>query len=96
MAPRLPEPMLDEITNNLRAIHPGLDVPAPIGSAFMHWGSDPREIAWTFWRAGVNSDDAMPQALPPGSCDPDSRLRRDVLPGPSLGRGCIGDRPCPG
>ena len=25
---------------------------SPIGSAFMHWGSDPREIAWTFWRAG--------------------------------------------
>jgi lysine 2-monooxygenase len=60
-----PEPLLDEIRRNLRAIHPGVDVPDPSGSAFMHWGSDPREIAWTFWRAGVNSDAAMLQALQP-------------------------------
>ena len=42
--------------------------PGPNGSAFMHWGSDPREIAWTFWRAGVNSDEAMVSARQP---DPD-------------------------
>jgi monoamine oxidase len=60
-----PKPLLDEITRNLRAIHPGADVPEPAGSAFMHWGSDPREIAWTFWRAGVNSDEAMANALHP-------------------------------
>jgi monoamine oxidase len=60
-----PPPLLDEITSNLRAIHPGADVPMPIGSAFMHWGSDPREIAWTFWRAGFNSDEAMAAALQP-------------------------------
>ena len=35
---------------------------------FMHWGSDPREIAWTFWRAGFNSDEAMVTARQP---DPD-------------------------
>jgi monoamine oxidase len=34
----------------------------------MHWGSDPREIAWTFWRAGSNSDIAMKNARQP---DPD-------------------------
>ena len=60
-----PGPLLDEVTRNLRAIHPGADVPSPSGSAFMHWGSDPREIAWTFWRAGVNSDEAMVRALQP-------------------------------
>ena len=60
-----PGPLLDEITRNLRAIHPGADVPSPGGSAFMHWGSDPREIAWTFWRAGFNSDDAMVAARQP-------------------------------
>ena len=58
-------PLLDEITRNLRAIHPGAEIPSPTGSAFMHWGSDPREIAWTFWRAGVNSDEAMATALQP-------------------------------
>lgn len=63
-----PAPLLFEITRNLRAIHPGADVPSPRGSAFMHWGSDPREIAWTFWRAGFNSDEAMVTARQP---DPD-------------------------
>ena len=62
--------LLAEITSNLRAIHPGADVPDPSGSAFMHWGSDPREIGWTFWRAGVNSDDAMLQALQPDPAIP--------------------------
>ena len=60
-----PGPLLDEITRNLRSIHPGADVPSPSGTAFMHWGSDPREIAWTFWRAGFNSDDAMVTARQP-------------------------------
>lgn len=60
-----PPPLLDDITRNLRSIHPGADVPSPSGSAFMHWGSDPREIAWTFWRAGFNSDDAMVTARHP-------------------------------
>ena len=63
-----PPPLLEEVTRNLRAIHPGVDVPRPLGSAFMHWGADPREIAWTFWRAGSNSDEAMAAALHP---DPD-------------------------
>lgn len=63
-----PGPLLDEITQNLRAIHPGADVPTPSGSAFMHWGSDPREIAWTFWRAGSSSDQAIVTARQP---DPD-------------------------
>lgn len=63
-----PGPLLAEVTRNLRAIHGGADVPSPRGSAFMHWGSDPREIAWTFWRAGSNSDEAMMVARQP---DPD-------------------------
>jgi monoamine oxidase len=60
-----PELLLYEIMRNLRAIHPGADVPTPRGSAFMHWGSDPREIAWTFWRAGSNSDEAIVTARQP-------------------------------
>ena len=60
-----PGPLIEEITRNLRLIHPGAYVPSPSGSAFMHWGSDAREIAWTFWRAGFNSDDAMVVARQP-------------------------------
>lgn len=63
-----PPRLLDEITRNLQAIHPDAEVPRPKGTAFMHWGSDPLEIAWTFWRAGFNSDEAMAAALQP---DPD-------------------------
>ena len=65
-----PAPLLDEITRNLQAIHPGAVVPRPKGSAFMHWGSDPREIAWTFWRAGVNSDATMETARQPDPAVP--------------------------
>ena len=60
-----PGQLLDEVTRNLRSIHPGANVQSPRGSAFMHWGSDPREIAWTFWRAGFNSDDAIMAARQP-------------------------------
>jgi monoamine oxidase len=47
-------------------MHPGvLSVPDPIGSAFMHWGSDPHETGWTFWRAGYRSDDLIATAVQP-------------------------------
>jgi monoamine oxidase len=31
----------------------------------MNWGADPREIGWTFWLSGINSDDVMASALQP-------------------------------
>jgi monoamine oxidase len=31
----------------------------------LHWGADPREIGWTFWRAGQNSDESMATAIQP-------------------------------
>ena len=65
-----PTPLIDAISRNLQAIHPGAEVPAPSGSAFMHWGSDSREIAWTFWRAGSNSDEAMVTARQPDPAVP--------------------------
>ena len=50
----------------LAAEHPGADVPArPIGSAFQHWGADPREVAWHFWRPGEHSDEILDLAVQP-------------------------------
>lgn len=60
-----PAPLLDEVMRNLRAIHPHATIPDPAGSAFMHWGSNPRENAWAFWLPGHNSDQVMALALHP-------------------------------
>jgi monoamine oxidase len=61
-----PTPMLGEVGRMLRAIHPEIALlPDPIGSALMHWGSDPHEIGWTFWRAGAVSDELMALAPRP-------------------------------
>jgi monoamine oxidase len=50
----------------LAAEHPGADIPArPIGSAFQHWGADPREVAWHFWRPGEHSDEIIDLAVQP-------------------------------
>ncbi len=60
-----PRALLDAVLEQLQAIHPAADVPEPAGSAFMHWGSDPREIGWCYWLAGSNPDDVMPAAVQP-------------------------------
>ncbi len=60
-----PPAVLDRVGELLREIHSALDIPDPEGSAFMHWGSDPRETGWTFWRAGFRSDDMMDLAVQP-------------------------------
>jgi lysine 2-monooxygenase len=61
-----PAPMLAAAREYLRAMHPAnADPPQPAGSAFILWGSDPHETGWTFWRAGVRSDDVMAAALQP-------------------------------
>ena len=61
-----PAPLLEAIRGWLAAAHPGADVPAlPAGSAFQHWGADPREVAWHFWRSGANSDEMMDLAAQP-------------------------------
>ena len=58
--------MLALIQEHLRATHPEVgDIPAPIGSALMYWGADPREVAWHFWRAGVVSDKILEVAPQP-------------------------------
>ena len=58
--------MLALVQDHLRATHPDVpDIPTPLGSAVMHWGADPREVAWHFWRAGVNSDEVLAVAAQP-------------------------------
>jgi monoamine oxidase len=61
-----PAALLEAIRGWLAAAHPGADVPAaPAGSAFQHWGADPREVAWHYWRPGANSDEALDLAAQP-------------------------------
>jgi monoamine oxidase len=60
-----PSALLDATLEQLRTIHPYARIPEPAGSAFMHWGSDPREIAWCYWLGGFNADEVMPAAVQP-------------------------------
>src|SRR4029079_11283019 len=53
------------VAGDLAAMHPGTNPGEPLGTAFMHWGSDAREIGWTYWRAGHNSDAIIASARPP-------------------------------
>jgi len=61
-----PSGLLEALRGWLVEAHPGAEVPAqPLGSAFQHWGADPREVAWHFWRAGAKSDEMMDLAAQP-------------------------------
>ena len=51
-----PAAMLEAVIGHLGAVFPARDgVPAPIGSAFKHWGTDPLECGWHYWRAEADS-----------------------------------------
>lgn len=65
-----PEPLLASTLEQLRALHPYADVPAPAGSAFMHWGADPHDLGWSFWATGCNPDDVIPGAVQPDPAVP--------------------------
>jgi monoamine oxidase len=61
-----PRAMVDAATRQLRQIHPRVNpVPEPAGSAFSHWGADPFETGWHYWRAGNQSDDVIAAARQP-------------------------------
>jgi monoamine oxidase len=61
-----PRAMVDAATRQLREVHPRVDaVPEPAGSAFSHWGADPHETGWHYWRAGSRSDDVIAAARQP-------------------------------
>lgn len=57
--------LLEALRGWLATAHPGAAVPSRAGSAFQHWGADPREVAWHFWRSGYSSDEMMDLAAQP-------------------------------
>lgn len=66
-----PAALLAQVEQNLRMLHPELtDLPTPLGSAFMHWGADPWQLGWTFWRSGDVSDEICRLAAQPDSAQP--------------------------
>jgi len=62
-----PAALLEAAERQLSLIHPWVrgHLPRPLGSAFMHWGSDPRETGWPFWRAGYVSDEVTAASVQP-------------------------------
>lgn len=60
-----PPAMTQRVGELLRESHPTLEIPEPDGSAFMHWGSDPYETGWAFWRSGYRSDEIIERATQP-------------------------------
>jgi len=61
-----PPAMLAEVQRCVREMHLEVgELPDPIGSALMHWGADPHEVGWHFWRAGAVSDDILGIASQP-------------------------------
>ena len=78
-----PPALLATVIEFLRAMHPTAEVPWPLGSAFMHWGADPREIGWTYWLSGIDSDDVMARAINPiRSCRSISRASPSLAASP--------------
>lgn len=60
-----PSGLQEALRGWLATAHAGSEVPPWSGSAFQHWGADPREVAWHFWRPGYNSDEMMDLAAQP-------------------------------
>jgi monoamine oxidase len=60
-----PAGLVAEAHDYLKRMHGLSALPEPVGSAYMHWGADPRQPAWHFWRAGVNSDDVRQRISQP-------------------------------
>jgi monoamine oxidase len=61
---------LEALRGWLATAYPGAAVPSRAGSAFQHWGADPREVAWHFWRSGYSSDEMMDLAAQPDPTPP--------------------------
>lgn len=58
--------MVDAVMRQLGLVLPSNgEAPAPVGSAFKHWGADPLECGWHYWRAGANSARTMADIVQP-------------------------------
>ncbi len=60
-----PEPLVDEAVQHLRTAHRLESLPPPLGSAYAHWGFDPRMAGWHYWRAGARSWDVKARVPQP-------------------------------
>ena len=49
----------------LRALHEADDIPDPIASAFVDWGSDPFGGAWHVWNVRSRSWEVIPRIIQP-------------------------------
>jgi lysine 2-monooxygenase len=51
-----PRAMVDALGQYLGAVFPSsAGIPPPGGTAFKHWGADPLECGWHYWRPGADS-----------------------------------------
>jgi monoamine oxidase len=61
-----PAAVLAGLARMLRAVHPGvMELPDPVASALMSWGTDPHDTGWHFWRSGFESDAVLQVAPQP-------------------------------
>ena len=56
---------ITEAQRQLRQLHQTHEIPDPIASAFVDWGSDPCGGAWHAWNVGVRSWEVMPRITQP-------------------------------
>jgi monoamine oxidase len=54
-----------EAQHQLRELHDMPDIPDPVASAFVDWGSEPYGVAWHVWNVGVKSWDVMTRIVQP-------------------------------
>ena len=79
--------MVDAATRHLGTLFPSSSgVPEPVGSAFMHWGADPHECGWHYWRAETDFQTCDRRHRAADSRHRDLRLRRGLLELAGLGR----------
>lgn len=59
------EDQVREAQRQLRVLHRTAEIPDPIASAFIDWGSAPFVGAWHVWNVGVRSWEVMPRITQP-------------------------------
>jgi monoamine oxidase len=66
---RASDSMIGEAQQQLRALHRIDDIPDPVGSAFIDWGTDPFGGAWHVWNPGVRSWEVVRRIVQPAPGD---------------------------